>query len=84
MRDPVGLLERRRRIAVLSRPAGRSWRVAQSSSPLGHCDVSSWVGWVDRASFAVMAELGLQGVFGFDADFARAGFRAYRASSRTL
>jgi len=36
------------------------------------------VGWVDCASFAVMEELGLGQYFGFDDDFARAGFIAYR------
>ena len=36
------------------------------------------VGWVDCASFAVMEELGLAQVFGFDEDFLRAGFAAYR------
>jgi predicted nucleic acid-binding protein len=36
------------------------------------------VGWVDCASFAVMEELGLDQVFGFDEDFVRAGFRIYR------
>jgi uncharacterized protein len=36
------------------------------------------VGWVDCASFAVMEELGLDRVFGFDEDFVRAGFIAYR------
>lgn len=36
------------------------------------------VGWVDCASFAVMEELGLTQFFGFDEDFVRAGFRAYR------
>ena len=36
------------------------------------------VGWVDCASFAVMEELGLTQFFGFDEDFTRAGFRAYR------
>jgi predicted nucleic acid-binding protein len=36
------------------------------------------VGWVDCASFAVMEELALAQFFGFDEDFVRAGFRAYR------
>jgi len=36
------------------------------------------VGWVDCASFAVMEELGLARFFGFDEDFVRAGFTAYR------
>ncbi len=36
------------------------------------------VGWVDCASFAVMDELGLTLFFGFDEDFVRAGFSAYR------
>lgn len=36
------------------------------------------VGWVDCASFAVMEELGLNQFFGFDDDFVRAGFTAYR------
>lgn len=36
------------------------------------------VGWVDCASFAVMEELGLRRFFGFDSDFVRAGFTAYR------
>jgi len=36
------------------------------------------VGWVDCASFGVMEELGLRQFFGFDEDFARAGFTAYR------
>jgi hypothetical protein len=36
------------------------------------------VGWVDCASFAVMDELGLDRFFGFDQDFVRAGYRAYR------
>ena len=36
------------------------------------------VGWVDCASFAVMEELGLERYFGFDDDFTRAGFVAYR------
>jgi uncharacterized protein len=36
------------------------------------------VGWVDCASFAVMEELGLERFFGFDEDFVRAGFAAYR------
>ena len=36
------------------------------------------VGWVDCASFAVMEELGLRRFFGFDDDFVRAGFIAYR------
>ena len=36
------------------------------------------VGWVDCASFAVMEELSLEQVFGFDADFVRAGFTLYR------
>ena len=35
-------------------------------------------GWVDCASFAVMEELGLRQFFGFDDDFVRAGFTAYR------
>jgi uncharacterized protein len=39
------------------------------------------VGWVDCASFAVMNELGLGRFFGFDDDFTRAGFTAYRGSS---
>jgi len=36
------------------------------------------VGWVDCASFAVMEELGLDRYLGFDEDFVRAGFIAYR------
>lgn len=36
------------------------------------------VGWVDCASFAVMEELNLERVFGFDEDFPRAGFALYR------
>jgi predicted nucleic acid-binding protein len=36
------------------------------------------VGWVDCASFAVMDELNLNRFFGFDDDFVRAGFTAYR------
>jgi len=36
------------------------------------------VGWVDCASFAVMEELALERVFGFDEDFVRAGFAFYR------
>jgi uncharacterized protein len=36
------------------------------------------VSWVDCASFAVMEELGLNRFFGFDDDFVRAGFAAYR------
>jgi uncharacterized protein len=36
------------------------------------------VGWVDCASFAVMDELNLSRFFGFDDDFVRAGFTAYR------
>ncbi|MBI1735754.1 MAG: PIN domain-containing protein [Candidatus Rokubacteria bacterium] len=36
------------------------------------------VGWVDCASFGVMEELGLRRFFGFDEDFTRAGFTAYR------
>ena len=36
------------------------------------------VGWVDCASFAVMEELALGRFFGFDDDFTRAGFAAYR------
>jgi hypothetical protein len=36
------------------------------------------VGWVDCASFAVMEELSLHQFFGFDDDFVRAGFTAYR------
>ncbi len=36
------------------------------------------VGWVDCSSFAVMEELGLGQFFGFDDDFVRAGFTAYR------
>jgi hypothetical protein len=36
------------------------------------------VGWVDCASFAVMEELGLNRFLGFDEDFVRAGFTAYR------
>ncbi len=36
------------------------------------------VGWVDCASFAIMDELGLDQFFGFDEDFVRAGFMAYR------
>ncbi len=35
---------------------------------------ASRASWVDCASFAVMEELGLRQVFGFDADFATAGF----------
>ena len=36
------------------------------------------VGWVDCASFVVMEEFGLRRFFGFDDDFVRAGFVAYR------
>ena len=36
------------------------------------------VGWVDCASFAVMEELSLEQVFGFDPDFVRAGLTLYR------
>jgi len=36
------------------------------------------VSWVDCASFAVMEEMGLTQFFGFDEDFVRAGFTAYR------
>jgi predicted nucleic acid-binding protein len=36
------------------------------------------VGWVDCASFAVMDELDLSRFLGFDDDFVRAGFTAYR------
>lgn len=36
------------------------------------------VGWVDCASFAVMEELDLHQFLGFDDDFVRAGFTAYR------
>jgi uncharacterized protein len=36
------------------------------------------VSWVDCASFAVMEELSLGQFFGFDDDFVRAGFTAYR------
>jgi len=36
------------------------------------------VGWVDCPSFAVMEELRLGQFFGFDEDFVRAGFTAYR------
>ena len=36
------------------------------------------VSWVGCASFAVMEELGLDRFFGFDDDFVRAGFVAYR------
>lgn len=36
------------------------------------------VSWVDCASFAVMEEIGLTQFFGFDDDFVRAGFTAYR------
>jgi hypothetical protein len=36
------------------------------------------VSWVDCASFAVMEEIGLTQFFGFDEDFVRAGFTAYR------
>jgi len=36
------------------------------------------VSWVDCASFAVMEEISLTQFFGFDDDFVRAGFTAYR------
>jgi hypothetical protein len=36
------------------------------------------LGWVDCASFGVMEELGRSQFFGFDEDFVRAGFTAYR------
>lgn len=36
------------------------------------------VGWVDCASFAIMEELGITHFFGFDEDFVRAGFAAFR------
>jgi len=36
------------------------------------------VSWVDCASFVVMEEIGLTQFFGFDDDFVRAGFTAYR------
>jgi len=36
------------------------------------------VSWVDCASFAVMEEIDLSQFFGFDDDFVRAGFTAYR------
>ena len=36
------------------------------------------VGYVDCTSFAVMEELGLDTVFGFDDDFTKAGFTLYR------
>ena len=65
--------------------AGRLGHVVESTAARRH---RAWdlfvryrdrrVGWVDCASFAVMEELGLGQFFGFDDDFARAGFTAYR------
>lgn len=65
--------------------AGQLGEVIQSTAELRR---SAWemflrfrdlsVGWVDCASFAVMDELGIRHFFGFDDDFVRAGFTAYR------
>jgi predicted nucleic acid-binding protein len=65
--------------------AGRLGHLVESTAERRHRawelfvrDRERRVGWVDCASFAVMEELGLTQFFGFDEDFGRAGFTAYR------
>jgi len=60
-------------VLVASTPERRAqaWRLFERYRKLR-------VGWVDCASFAVMEELGIDRFFGFDDDFTRAGFVAFR------